>query len=216
MELGALKPIKKNPSELKGTRMSHIHRIFEAGRVSGTSIRTVTAIFTACFFCFTAILLPSHAPAQDASPAVALLSRTNPVVVFPDGKSARSPIQSAIDVVSPGTVIGLSPGIFREALKIEKDLGLRSKAGAGLETVFSSDDAGPVLEVTGNAAVRLSGLSFFKNGNGTSPWVAIGPGANVEMDGVCIGWPLSEAGRSVVEYHAKGRVAGFRSFGRLP
>ena len=89
------------------------------------------------------------------------------VNVCPDGTGSYTTIQSAVDAVGTGSTLRLCEATFEENVTISaKTLTLRS-IGTAENTILDGGGAGPVVEISGGANVRLFDLSI-QNGNGTS------------------------------------------------
>ena len=109
----------------------------------------------------------------------------------------------------------MKSGIYRESLVVDKTMEIRSETGDSGDVAVSAPDGLPVVAVSGNAAVGLSGLGLYRTG-GNGPWTVVGPSARLELDGVCIGRGYAKAGSVHIEYDAKGRATGSESAGFAP
>lgn len=81
-------------------------------------------------------------------------------------------VQAAIDAAQPGDTVLVSPGVYRENLRIEKSLTLRSVQGAEMTTLDGGRSCNVVwVNGTGTEQVTITG---FKITNAWSPWEGVG------------------------------------------
>ena len=137
---------------------------------------------------------------------------TGTIVVSKDPGGDYSSIQEAIDHASEGDSIVVQSGIYYESLVVDKTLEIRSETGDSGDVAVSARDGLPAAAVSGNATVRLSGLSLYGIG-GNSAWTTVGASARLELDDLCIGWGYAKAGKIRIKYDEKGRVASSESAG---
>ena len=149
--------------------------------------------------------------AADMSPA----GSAGTLVVSKDPGGDCSSIQEAIDNASAGDSIVVKSGIYRESLVVDKTLEIRSETGNSGDVAVSARDGLPVVAVSGDAAVGLSGLGLYRTG-GNGAWTTVGASARLELNGVCIGWGYAKAGSIHIRYDAKGRATSSESAGFAP
>ena len=96
------------------------------------------------------------------------------VVVSKDPGGDCSSIQEAVDNASAGDSIVVKSGIYRESLVVDKTLEIRSETGNSGDVAVSARDGLPVVAVSGDAAVGLSGPGEMAPGRPSGP----PPGSN--------------------------------------
>ncbi len=117
------------------------------------------------------------------TPVNTLIVSTNPQ------EGDYTSIQEAIEAASPGDIIEVKAGIYRENLTIGKSLEIRSESNDSRDVIISADNNQPVvIAIPPAATVKLSGLSLYNSKNVSTPWVQIGAVAKYELVDVCIGW----------------------------
>ncbi|WP_157880276.1 right-handed parallel beta-helix repeat-containing protein [Streptomyces katrae] len=121
------------------------------------------------------VVLGSFAPSSAASQPRELLV---PSAAYPT-------VQSAVDAAHPGDRIALRPGVFREQVRIGKDLTITG-AGAGKSTILAPEHlvTGPdglnsIVFLDNRASVRMSRLTVSGPGSGTCETGALGAGIRV-------------------------------------
>ena len=115
------------------------------------------------------------------------------VYVCPVGEGGDyATIQSAVDAVAPGTILGICPSWYVECVVVEKDLTLVSSAGGDTTWVDGNAEC-PSVTVRGAVTVTLAGLSLI---HGTAGLVVEG-GATVTAEDLVV--RDHEAAAAVVE-----------------
>ncbi|MFE7317588.1 right-handed parallel beta-helix repeat-containing protein [Streptomyces sp. NPDC057555] len=78
--------------------------------------------------------------------------------VGPGRPGAHPTVAAALAAAAPGDELRLAPGTYRESLRIERDVRLRSE-GPGTVLLTAPEGDAPALEVAGGARVVLTGLT---------------------------------------------------------
>jgi hypothetical protein len=113
------------------------------------------------------VLALSVAPNVTAAP-----NAPTELVVATDGGAPFSTIAGAVAVASPGSVIRIRPGLYRETVVVDKNLTLIGAEGSS-PSVLDGEERRPLLRVIGPAVLRCEYLEL-RQGNATS-----GPAAHV-------------------------------------
>ena len=155
------------------------------------------------------------------------LSGANPasagtIVVSKDPGGDFSSIQEAVDNASAGDSIVVQSGIYRESLVVDKTLEIRSETRNSGDVAVSARDGLPVVAVSGDAAVGLSGPGLNRTGgmapgppSGPPPgsnWTAYASGGAMRRPGASISNTTPKAGaqapRARVSFHEQ--ISGVR------
>ncbi len=128
------------------------------------------------------------APGAQGSPAVVAVSLT---LQAAPPRTLRVPqdfttIQAAIDAARDGDIILISPGTYREQIRIARRITLKARTSGAVEIIsnsrFSGPDLDPAITVTGARGVALEGLSIQKG----YPALLITEGAQAVVDRLTI------------------------------